>query len=252
MRFFPLVLSLLATSGSALAAELPAVLQWSQRVELSPLISGRVAEVNVIAGQIVRRGQRLMRVEAAAYQASVAESAAQVRALQEQAAEAQRDLKRTQELFDRTVIATTELDQAKVRAARAGADLAAARARVAQNQSYVRDSVVTAPFNALVVARNVEPGQHIVVNLKPEAAIVVARAGEMIARTTLDAAQIGKVAVGQSADVYVAGKRYAGRIKTLGLEPITVNGRTGYAADIVFTVPGVLRAGLPAKVNLAL
>ena len=252
MRFFVLVPMLMSIAGSALAAELPAVLQWSQRVELSPLISGRVAEVNVIAGQIVRRGQVLMRVEAAAYQASVAESAAQVRAVQEQAAEAQRDLKRTQELYDRTVISTTELDQAKLRASRANAELAAARARVAQNQTYVRDSAVRAPFNALVVARNVEPGQHIVVNLKPDPAIVVARAGEMIARTTLDAAQIGKVAVGQSADVYVDGKRYAGRIKTLGLEPMTFNGRSGYAADIVFTFPGVLRAGLPAKVNLAL
>lgn len=252
MRILMLVPMLMSIAGGALAADLPAVLQWSQRVELSPLISGRVAEVNVIPGQVVGRGQRLMRVEAAAYQASVAESAAHVRALQEQAAEAQRDLKRTQELFDRTVIATTELDQAKVRATRASAELAAARARASQNQSYVRDSVVTAPFNALVIARNVEPGQHIVVNLKPEPAIVVARAGEMIARTTLDAAQIGKVAVGQSADVLVDGKRYAGRIKNLGLEPITFNGRSGYAADIVFTFTGVLRAGLPAKVTLAL
>lgn len=243
---------LLFTSWPAFAVELPAVLQWSQRVELSPLVSGRVSQIAVEPGQSVRRGQLLLRVDAGAQQAAVQESAANVRSLQEQAAEAKRDLARTQELYDRSVISTTELDQAKLRAARANADVAAARARVAQGQSQVRDSVVTAPFDAIVVARNVEPGQHIVVNLKPEAAVVVARAGEMIARTTLDAQQIGKVTVGQSADVLVDGKRYAGRIKTLALEPSSLNGRSGYAADIVFKMPGVLRAGLPAKVNLAL
>lgn len=243
---------LLFASWPVFAVELPAVLQWSQRVELSPLVSGRVSQIAVVPGQVVRQGQLLMRVDAGAYQAAVQESAAQVRSLQEQAAEAKRDLARTQELYDRTVISTTELDQAKLRAARANAELGAARARVAQGQSYVRDSAVNAPFNAIVVARNVEPGQHIVVNLKPEPAIVVARAGEMIARTLLDAHQIGKVAVGQTADVFVDNKRYAGRIKALALEPSTSNGRTGYAADIVFSVPGLLRAGLPAKVNLAL
>lgn len=243
---------LLLASWPAFAVELPAVLQWSQRVELSPLVSGRVSQIAVTPGQSVRRGQLLLRVDAGAYHAAVQESAANVRSLQEQAAEAKRDLARTQELYDRTVISTTELDQAKVRAARANADVAAARARVAQGQSHVRDSVVAAPFDAVVVARNVEPGQHIVVNLKPEPAVVVARAGEMIARTILDAQQIGKATVGQSADVLVDGKRYAGRIKTLALEPSTLSGRSGYAADIVFKVPGVLRAGLPAKVNLAL
>lgn len=239
-------------SGPAIAAELPATLQWSQRVELSPLISGRVTEVAVVPGQIVRQGQTLLRVDAGAHQAAVQERAANARALQEQAAEAKRDLARTQELYDRTVISTTELDQAKLRAARANAELAGAKARVSQGQSYVRDSIVSAPFNAVVVARNVEPGQHIVVNLKPEAAIVVARSGEMIARTLLDSQQIGKVAIGQSADVFVAGKRYAGRIKTLALEPSSWNGRSAYAADIVFNPTGILRAGLPAKVNLAL
>lgn len=243
---------LLFASWPAFAVELPALLHWSQRVELSPLVSGRVSEIAVVPGQIVRQGQVLLRVDAGAYQAAVQESAANVRSLQEQAAEAKRDLARTQELYDRTVISTTELDQAKLRAARANADLGAARARVAQGQSYVRDSVVTAPFNAIVVVRNVEPGQHIVVNLRPEAAVVVARAGEMIARTSLDAQQINKVKVGQSAEVTVDGKRYAGRIKTLALEPSVFNGRSGYAADIIFNMPGVLRAGLPAKVDLAL
>lgn len=243
---------LLCASWPTLAAELPAVLQWSQRVELSPQVSGRVTEVAVVPGQMVRQGQVLLRVDAGVYRAVVQESLANVSSLQEQAAEAKRDLARTQELYDRTVISTTELDQAKLRAARAAADLAGAKARVSQGQSYVRDSVVTAPFNAIVVARNIELGQHIVVNLKPEAAVVVARAGEMIARTLLDSQQVGKVSVGQSATVLIDGKRYAGRIKTLALEASAFNGRTGYATDIVFSLPGMLRAGLSAKVELAL
>ncbi|MHB9102018.1 MAG: efflux RND transporter periplasmic adaptor subunit, partial [Sulfuricella sp.] len=90
---------MLWAAGAAWAESFPATLQWSQRVELSPRVSGIVREVGVNAGDRVRKGRSLLALDAAPYQARVAESRAAVARFTEETAEAQRDLVRTQELY---------------------------------------------------------------------------------------------------------------------------------------------------------
>ena len=147
---------MLWAAGAAWAESLPATLQWSQRVELSPRVSGIVREVGVNAGDRVRKGRSLLTLDTAPYQAQVAESRAAVAHFTEEMAEAQRDLIRTQELYDRTVISTSELDQAKLRQARAKAQLDGAQARLARERQDLADSALRAPFDAIVVARLAE------------------------------------------------------------------------------------------------
>jgi len=97
------------------AADVPATLQWSQRVELSPPVSGVVQAVNVEVGDLVKKGQVLLTLDSTAYQARVAENQSEITRLNAEVEEAKRDLDRVQELYQRTVVSTTELDQAKLR-----------------------------------------------------------------------------------------------------------------------------------------
>ena len=105
--------TLLAQSQSLWAADVTALLQWSQRVELSSPVSGVVQAVQVDVGDQVKKGQTLLSLDSASYQAIVAENRAAMSRYSEEMAEAKRDLERTNELYERTVIATVELDQAK-------------------------------------------------------------------------------------------------------------------------------------------
>lgn len=249
MRGWILGISLLAAQA-ALAADVPAVLQWSQRVELSTPVSGVVQSVNVNVGDTVKKGQTLLTLDAGAYQARVAETQAAIGRLREDAADAKRNLDRTQELYDRTVIATTELDAAKLRDARAKGMLAEAQARLRLEQKNVADSTVRAPFDGVVVARQVEPGQTVASGLQPQTLLVVARASEMLARMKLYDNQLAKLKVGQEVGVEVGGQSYAGRIKALGMEPVVAKDEVTYPVDVVFPVKEQLRAGTPAKVKL--
>ncbi|MBZ0095411.1 MAG: efflux RND transporter periplasmic adaptor subunit [Sulfuricella sp.] len=241
---------MLWAATAAWAESFPATLQWSQRVELSPRVSGIVREVGVNAGDRVKKGQSLLILDAAPYQARVAESRAVVARFAEETAEAQRDLGRTQELYDRTVISTSELDQAKLRQARAKAQLDGAQARLARERQDLTDSALRAPFDAVVVARLAEPGQHVAVGLQPQPLLVLAKAGEMAARFKVSADRIGSLKAGQAVTVVVGKQDYPATLKNLGLEPVKDKDGVAYEADAVFAVKELLRAGMAATVKL--
>lgn len=239
--------------GAAQAAEVPAVLQWSQRVELSTPVSGVVQAVNVAAGERVRKGQVLLQLDDRVYAGRVEEAAAAVMRQQEEAAEAGRDLKRIQELYDRTVISTSELDQAKLRQARAAAQVKESQARHKQEAKNRADSILRAPFDALIVARMVEPGQAVAAGLQPQALLVLARGGEMVARAQVGEEQIGHLKAGQEVNVSVGKQSFRGKIRTLGLEPGSrdKSGNPLYALDVVFpSGDAVLRSGASASIAL--
>jgi len=238
------------TVSAAQAADVQATLQWAQRVELSTPVSGVVQSVSVDAGQRVKQGQELLALDNKLYQARSAESAAAVMRLKEDAAEAARNLERVQELYNRTVISTSELDQAKLRDARARAMLAEGQAHLQQSQKNLDDTVLRAPFDAVVLVRQAEPGQAVAAGLQPQTLLVLARAGEMLARARLDAAQAGRVRVGQATTVSVGGKSYSGRIKAVGMEPVAAPDGPLYSVDVVFPVREPLRAGVAATVRL--
>lgn len=232
------------------AADAAAILHWSHRVELSTPVSGVVQAVHAEAGDQVKRGQVLLTLDSTALQAKVTESQAEIIRLNAELAEAKRDLERVQELHSRTVVSTTELDQARLRLVKEQSMLAEARARLKQNQKALDDSSMRAPFDAVVILRQVEPGQSVAAGLQPQTLLVLAKAGEMIARMHLASGQIDKLKTGQTVSVSSGEKIYSGKIKTLGLEPVKIKDESAYPVDVIFPVNEQLRAGSAAVVKL--
>jgi RND family efflux transporter MFP subunit len=232
------------------AADVPATLQWSQRVELSTPVSGVVKAVNVEVGDLVKKGQVLLSLDSTSYQASVAEIQSEITRLDAQAEEAKRDLDRVQELYERTIVSTTDLDLAKLRLVKSQSMLAEARARLRQDQKALDDTSLHAPFDAVVILRQAEPGLSVAAGLQPRMLLTLARSGEMIARLYLPSPQIDNLKTGQTVTVNVAGTGYTGKIKTLGLEPVQTKEGAVYPVDVLFQIKQSLRAGAPALVKL--
>jgi hypothetical protein len=89
--------------------------------------------------------------------------------------------------------------------------------------------------------------------LQPQTLLVLARAGEMVARAQIGAEQIASLKTGQALTVSVGKQNFRGKIRTLGLEPGSrdKSGNPLYALDVVF--PGgetVLRSGTSATLAL--
>lgn len=154
---------------------IPATSANAAGVPLTTPVSGVVKAVFVHAGQHVKKGDALVALDDTIYQARVVEAEAGVERVREEALDAERELARAKELYDRAVSSTTEFDQARLRHARAVSALKEAQARLVIARKNLEDSVLRAPFNGVVVARQAEPGMFVSANLQPITLIVLSR-----------------------------------------------------------------------------
>lgn len=241
-------LALFLCSGVTLAESLEARLHWLQRVTLGTPVSGVIAEVLVMPGMRVEKGQHLLRLDTRPLQARLAGLDAERIAQQNDRDEARRELGRTQELYERTLLAERDLTLAKIALATAEARLKTTEAQFIQAQWELEFSQIRAPFEAWVLKRSAEPGQSVISNLQAEPLIVLARAGGMLARAEVAEMRLSSLEMGQAITVTVAGKAYRGTLQHIGLEPLP-NGK--YVVDVRFSTPGrLLRAGLTAQIEL--
>lgn len=231
---------------TARAGEHTAVLQWSQRAELSTALSGLVATVQVVPGQIVDSGALLLSLDPTPYKAQVAEARAETDRLAEDEADARRELARAQELYTRTVTATTELDAARLKHTRATAALAAAQARLERARWQLAQTEVRAPFPALILERRAEPGMTVAAQCQPPVLFRIARADEMIARARLTPNQAGSVRPGMRAEVVFAGKSYAGVVRGVNYAAADV---AEYSVDVTIPRRDGMMAGLAASLR---
>lgn len=213
--FFSLALLATAAHAATEVVPLPASLDWSGRVSLTLPVAGVLEQINVQAGQMVKKDELLAALNPSLYKAGVAEARADLDRLTQEEADAGRDLERVTELYARTVSSTTELDAAKLRHARARAGLAAAQARTEKARRLLAESELRAPYDAIVLARHGEPGLVITSPCQPAAVLSIARADEWLARAPIDAAQATGVKLGGGADVQVAGQTVKGRVRAM-------------------------------------
>jgi len=234
-------------SASVAAAE--ASLQWVHTVALSTPVSGVVEEVLVERGDRVRAGQVLLRLRGETFRADVLAAQAGLKQAENNRDEARRELERTQELYDQTLLSDHDLQLAKIQRDAAEAVLLTARARLVKAEQDDAFSVIRAPFAAWVLRRDAQPGQTVVSRLQATPLIVLAEAGRMLARSLLSGEALKNVRRGDKARVTVAGKDYAGTVSFVALQPAK-DGNDRYAVEVTFpTGKQRLRVGQMARVT---
>lgn len=231
--------------GTVHAADHPATLDWAGRVTLAMPLPGVVDRVAVQAGQRVKQGDLLARLDPTPFQTAVAEAKADMDRMALEQADARRELDRAKELYARTVSSTTELDAAQLRHDRATASLASAQARLERARHQLAQSELRAPFDALILARFAEPGLVAAPLCQPNPLFNVARAQELLAVTHLPAAQALGHPPGSQAQVVVGARTMGGVVH--GLAP---EGGDKYRLEIAFPRADDLAPGQAASVRL--
>jgi len=144
-------------------------------VELTTRVSGVVEEVLVSEGQTVKKGAVLLRLNTLILRARLDEATADEDRAKADEADAKRELERAQELYNRTVSSTTELDSASLRYARAQAALAGAGARRVIAQKNLSDAELKAPFDGKVKSVPAAPGVVVAAECQPKTLVVMSR-----------------------------------------------------------------------------
>jgi RND family efflux transporter MFP subunit len=170
-----------------------------------------------------------------AVEANLLEAKARVTRARVNSEKAERELVRTQELFDRGLIAQEELKDAELEQAAAAAEDESAKATEAAAQIALERTELHAPFAGIVVSRNVWTGDVVYKTLQQTPLIVIAPDDRMLARVLVTADVLRRYKPGQAARVNLFGEMREAKVYSLGVEAarVEVQGAV-YELDVVF------------------
>lgn len=239
---------LLLTAWGSQALEADGRLVWGRWVTLSTPVSGMVADVPVRVGDRVAAGDTLVRLEDGHMAARLAAAEKATEHHRQALAEAGRELERTRELYDRTLLADHDVQVAEIAYAAAAAEHGAAVARLEAARLAHRHSVVRAPFAGVVAERLVHPGMAVVNThaAVPLVTLAAARPYTAVARVTADWAAVKR---GTAVTVRVGDAGYPGTVAAL-IAGAPGAADAGYRLEVVFEGPAeeALDPGLPARI----
>jgi RND family efflux transporter MFP subunit len=150
-----------ASGGGAGGMYWDGVVQAVGQSLLSAQASGRVTALPVDVDQHVAAGTVLLRLTDEEQRSGVEAARAQLRSAEAQLADAAARFQRASELVGRQVIARDDFD--RIRAVRDSASAArdAAAAQLAQAEQLLGYTTVRAPYDGIIAARHVEPGETV-------------------------------------------------------------------------------------------
>lgn len=183
-----------------------------RRAQLSAQVSGRVESVTLRPGDSVAAGDVLVQIdiETLTLELDQTKSNAAATAAQLNLAEAQ--LNRVRALIDRGVSATSNLDEAESNVRGLRASVSALQDQVAGAELRLRNAAALAPFDGVISARAVEPGQYVSTGT-PLVTVVDLTAVEMKANAPVAAGSL--LAPDQTVSISVdgiAGRSFTGRV----------------------------------------
>ena len=238
-----------AGAGYALDAATEAVRQAT----LSTQVPGAIVALRVKAGDRVRAGQELVRIDARAAELQVTSSGAQLEAAQAQLRVAARELDRQKQLYERKFVSQGALDRAQGEWEAAQANVAALQAQTRATRVQTNFFEISAPFDGVVSEVPVVlgdmalPGRPLVVMHDPATLRLVAAVPQSLLGRAAKAATTLKYEIPGVVDA-PAGAAPAQLLPAL--DPVTHTGqlRIALPAGLAGAAPGLYaRVWLPAE-----
>ena len=219
-------------------------------VEIGTQVSGTVQEIYVDFNSPVKAGQLIALIDPSVLRLTLNESEASlavyqagVQSAQASLTDAQRKLTRNKELWNRKLIARSEVDTSEADVEMKKASLKEAKSRVIQarasverartNLNYTR---ITSPVNGVVIDRQVDAGQTVAASLQTPTLFKIAEdLTRMQIETKVDEADIGTVAEGQNVTFRVDAfpdETFSGKVVQVRIAPNTSESVVTYTVII--------------------
>lgn len=138
--------------------QVPGSVIAKQNTQISSHIMAQVEQLNVRAGDKVAKGDLLITLQQDDFKAALAQSEANINAVQASLTQAKKQLARMTDLNAQGLVSVSELDDAKAKFDNLSANLAAAQQQQKQAQVSLNYTRITAPISGVVVERLTEPG----------------------------------------------------------------------------------------------
>lgn len=211
--------------------------------------SGRVVERAAEPGQQVAAGQVLVALDAEQARLARDQAAAVLRTRKVAAEQAESELNRGRDLFERKFISPDRLDALAFAARRAQAEVASAEAQLARAQRTLADTRVRAPFNGAAEVVHVQVGDYLKVGAPVATVADFSRVRVRAGVTASEAEQLAASGVAEVALDALGGRRLLGEVHSVGRISDPATGT--YAVEIWLDGgQASLREGMLAAVHL--
>ena len=190
---------------------------------VSSKIQGRISELRVEEGSIVKAGEVLAVLDNADALAAITKAKADIDYAKADLAEAQRQERLQQKLYDGKVVSQDALDAAKSKVRLAQAAVEQDQANLALQQAYLDFTTVRAPFAGIVVKKMTEAGESVApippgVNISTSSGAIVAIAdmNSLEAEVDVNESNVGQLVPNQPAQIQVQAipdHTYEGRLR---------------------------------------
>jgi HlyD family secretion protein len=250
----------------------PGVIEPRTRVQISAQVSARIIGLPFRAGDDVRKGDILVRLDADDYQAALDSSQAQMKGEQARLEGAQADLinaeaelSRARGLYETKDISRADLDLAQARYLRAKSAVDAglhgvevARAGIVRAQKNLDLTTIRAPIDGTVTILNSEVGEQVLGTFNNAGSVImeIADLSTMIIKAKVDEVNIVPVRVGQRARVTINGygdRAFEGVVDLVGLKKqLDRDGSGFFEAQVLVSHEKAdgLRSGSNANVDI--
>lgn len=136
----------------------PASIGARQATTISSRTLARITNIAVRAGDTVKQGQLLLELERSGPESRLQQASEQVRAVSARLTEARQSLERSEQLYERDLVARAALDEARANFDALNAELATARQAVKEAEVVLSFTEIRSPIDGRVVERFAEPG----------------------------------------------------------------------------------------------
>ncbi|MBV9345849.1 MAG: efflux RND transporter periplasmic adaptor subunit [Gammaproteobacteria bacterium] len=227
--------------------------------------TGRITAIYVEAGDHVRRGQILAKIDDSVMVQQVNRLEAALEQAKAQAALSAAEYQRAQGVEAAGALSKEDIEKRRATALTDAANVKVVAAQLAEAQARLGRTRISAPVDGTVLARKAEVGQ--IANPGGDALFRVASGGEVEMRGQIAEQDLAQLKTGQEASVYITGlpQAFTGRVRLLGaiIDPATRLGeiriqlkpdpalRPGAFARGVVTVAKAQRPVLPQTAVLA-
>ncbi len=215
---------------------------------LSFSAAGTVATVLVDRGDKVKAGQVLATLDPKPFELDVDVAKSQLKSAQANFDEKALELTRQRTLFSKKIVAKAALDKAAAAASTAEGDVDVARARLAQLERDLTKTKLTAPYDAVIASRDVEPFNEVAVG---KSLFVVNSEGAYELEFTVPDSAVGRVVLGQKVAIDVgslAACGCQGLVSQIGTVSGAANSVT--VSAVISDPPSDLLPGTSAKATI--
>jgi HlyD family secretion protein len=231
-------------------------------VQVSSSVMGRVVELGVEEGDVVRKGQFLMRLDDVYYRSAVDQARARVERARAELATAEREASDADEQFAKGLISERSRDNARAAANALGQSEEEALAALKATQDQLEKTVFHSPINGVITQLNVEEGENVVtgtMNQPGTVIMTISDLADMEVEVEIDETDIVDVRVGQKAEIEVdalADTVLAGHVTEVGNSGISKMGgtqeeATSFLVKVLVDDPHeILKPGMTATVEI--